>query len=375
MSRRRTATSLLLLAPLLLVACGGEPPAAEPTLRPVRTETVTLRDAGRVRTFSGVARADLESRLSFRVPGTLVALPVEVGDRVDRGRVIARLDPVDYELGVEEAEAALAQARSAQRNADASYDRARDLYENNNASKADLDAARAAAESAAAQVDAAEKRLQRARQQLSYTVLTAPAAGAIAAVDVAVNENLRSGQPVVLLTGGDRLQVEVAVPAAVISVVEPGMATMVAFDALPGRRFAATVSEVGVASVGTATTYPVTVTLEDGASGAGTAIRPGMAAEVSFRFGDGDGRVLVPPVAVVEDRQGRFAFVAEPTDEPGVAVVRRRPVTVGELSGAGLEVRSGLEAGELVITAGARTLEDGMRVRTPATDTTDGGEG
>jgi RND family efflux transporter MFP subunit len=354
----RLAPWLLTLA--VLPGCGGEPPATEPQVRPVRVERVSRSAAARTRTFSGVARASVESNLSFRVAGTLVALPVEVGDRVRRGDVIARLDPVDYELQVEEAEAALAQARAAERNAEATYDRARSLYENNNASKADLDAARAASESAAAQVDAARKRVALYRQRASDTVLRSPRDGAVAAVQVEVNENLRSGQSVVLLSAGDPL-VEVAVPEALISDVHRGDAASATFDALPGRRFAAHLTEVGVAAVGGTPTYPLRAKLDEPPAG----LRPGMAAELTFTTGGAGDRLVVPPVAVLEDAAGRFAFVVEDGADGG-QVARRRSVEVGDLRAEGLEVLSGLEDGDLLITAGARRLEDGAAVRLPA---------
>jgi multidrug efflux pump subunit AcrA (membrane-fusion protein) len=68
---------------------------------------------------------------------------------------------------------------------------------------------------------------------------------------------------------------------------------------------------------------------------------------------------------VAEDRAGRFVFVVEP-DESGRGVVRRREIEVGELTGAGLEVLSGLEEGERLVTAGISQLEDGDAVALPA---------
>lgn len=116
-----------------------------------------------------------------------------------------------------------------------------------------------------------------------------------------------------------------------------------------------------MASVGSAPTYPVRVRLEEEDAD----LRPGMAAEVAIRATSGSDRILVPPVAVVEDRRGRFVFVVE-TGAAGVGVARCREVTVGDLRGDGLEIVSGLAAGDLLITAGARRLEDGTEVLLPA---------
>ena len=122
-------------------ACGDPPPPAEPVVRPVRYVTALATGGQRTRTFSGVAQAGVESALSFRVPGAIVRLDVEVGDRVAAGGSIARLDPVDYELQVREAEASLRQAEARAENAAADLRRVRTLYENDNAARTDLDAA------------------------------------------------------------------------------------------------------------------------------------------------------------------------------------------------------------------------------------------
>ncbi len=341
------------------VGCGGEEPEAAPVLRPVRTHTVVATGAGQQRSLAGVARAGVESRLSFRVSGIVEEVPVELGYGVRKGKILARLDPTDYELKVQEAEADVAQGQAGLRRAEADYDRVRALYENNNASKSELDAARASAESAEAQVEASRKRLEQARLQLGYTVLRAPLAGAIADVDVEVNENVLSGQKIFLLTSGSHPEVEVAVPEVLIHKVTVGQPVTIAFDALPDRTFAARVTEVGVAATGTSMTFAVTVRLDEPEP----AVRSGMAAEVTFRFRqEGSGaRIVVPAVAVGEDREGRYVYVVESEGE-GQGTVRRRPVVIGQ-HGVGIEIVEGLEEGELVVTAGVRRLSDGMRVR------------
>lgn len=349
---------------LPLVACGdGEPPPE--TLRPVRTQQVFSTGGVRVRSFSGSARSGSESRLSFRVGGTIVELPVRVGDSVAVGQLIARLDAEDYRLATREAEAGLAQARAQAQNAESSYERVRDLYEADNASRADLDAALANFQSTEASVRAAEQRLQLARQQLSYTRLTAPTAGAVAAVPVEANENVQAGQVVIYLNSGTDLEVEVGVPEVLISQVAEGNETQVTFDALADRTFPATVSEVGVAATGTATTYPVTVVLRE----PDPDLRSGMAAEVAFQFESGEGRDLfiVPSIAVGEDRDGRFVYVVDvehaADGESGVGLIRRRPVRIGEMTTQGMEILEGLSDGEHVVVAGVSRIEDGLRVQ------------
>lgn len=358
---------VLIPVALFTGSCSEAPVEREAVIRPVRTATI-VETSGRDRVaFAGVAKAAIESRLSFRVGGTVEHVAIKVGERVRRGTTLARLDPTDFELSVEQSEASLAQARAALRQAEADYDRTRALYENNNASKAELDAGRAASDSATAQVEAARKGLEQARQQLRYTRLVSPMDGAVSAVDVEVNESVGGGQAVFQLTADSAPEVEIRVPEVMIVHIAPGQAATVVFDAFPGRAFEATVTEVGVTSSGSST-FPVTLRVDDDSGG----IRSGMAAEVSLRLpgnrveGDGvasDAPVIhAPLVAVGEDQNGRFVYVVEPASGD-TATVRRRAVEVGDLSEHGLRIVDGLEAGEIVVTAGVRRLSDGMTVR------------
>jgi membrane fusion protein, multidrug efflux system len=349
-----------LAAPLMIASCGQEAPPPEPVIRPVRFIEAQTTDVQRQRIFTGLARASLESKLSFKVAGTIEALPVEVGNRVKKGQLIAGLDGENFRLQVQEAQAGLASAQAQSRNAEAAYGRTRELWVNKNASQSDLDGARAAAESVAQQVKSLEKSLERARLQLSYTRLEAPAAGAIAEVSSERGENVGAGQIVALLSSDSRLEVEVAVPEVLIAQITQGAPVAIAFDALPGLSFSGSVSEVGVAATGGSSTFPVVVLLEK----SDPACRPGMAADVSFQFGSNNDapRLLLPPAAVAEDRQGRFVYVLERA-ETGYALARRRPVQVGEIDADGLEINEGVANGELVVTAGVSRLVDGQKVR------------
>jgi RND family efflux transporter MFP subunit len=358
--KRKQLVVIISVAALMSASCGPKEEPPPPPLRPVRFQEVYSTGGQRTRTFSGTAQADVETSLSFRVGGNIQRRLVQTGDRVEAGQLISELDATDFELQVQEAEASLIQAEARARQVEADYDRVRGLYENRNASKADLDAARAAAESARAQIDASVKRLEQARSQLSYTRLRAPTSGWIASVSVEINENVRDGEQVALLTAGSRPQVNVAVPESLIGEIQRGEDVTVTFDALPGRTFPARVTEVGVAAVELGSTFPVSVQLRDETAD----VRSGMVADVAFTFGveDERERYWVPPQAVAEDRDGRFVFIVDPT-ETGRGVVRRKSVTVGELTGEGLEVLTGLEDGDWVVTAGVSQIHDGLVVK------------
>ncbi|MDH3625536.1 MAG: efflux RND transporter periplasmic adaptor subunit [Myxococcales bacterium] len=355
---------IFVAAAALLTLTGCENKAEEPeVIRPVRYVMVEGSDAARQSTFSGVAKAGQESRLSFQVSGQVLEVPINVGDTVEKGQSIARMDPADYSLQLQNAQSSAAQSRAQERNAKATYERTRALYENQNASAQDLDADRTAYESARAGLASANQQARLRQRQLGYTHLKAPEAGTIATVDIEVNEYVRAGELVATLLAGEQIEVGVSVSASVIRSIRQGDAAQVRFDVLGGKVLPGEVTEVGVSSVSGATTFPITVRLTEGEN----LVRAGMAADVTFSFASEENgpKYALPTSAVGEDQKGRFVFKLEKTSD-GLGTVHRSPVDVGEILSDGIEIRGGVVPGDLVVTAGVSRIYDGLQVRVPA---------
>ncbi len=355
-----TVFAVGLTASTMLVGCDPEAPPTKAPLRPVQYVEVSPGTGEDRQTYSGITKSHVDAQISFKVGGTVLERPVSVGDDVEAGQLLARLDARDYRVRVQEARAGLASANAALRNAEANYERVSTLYENRNASKAELDAARADAESARAQVAAAREQRRGAQLQLSYTEVVAPQSCKVAQTYVKENENVAPAQPVVRLNCGQCPETEAYLPETHIGNVTSGMPVQVSVDAFPDQRFDAVVTEIGVTAGDAGTTFPVTAIL----TGECPAMRNGMAADLHFTFSMPDlaGRIQVPSVAVGEDRDGNFVFVLEQDGEAYVA--RRRAVVVSGVSDrAGLFIADGLADGDLVATAGVRRLQDGLSVR------------
>ncbi|MCA9665536.1 MAG: efflux RND transporter periplasmic adaptor subunit [Myxococcales bacterium] len=352
---------LVLIAAAALVGSGCRKKAKKlpKVIRPVRVHQVSFGGAASGSTFVGKTKASTESKLSFKVNGQVAKILVKVGDKVKKGQLIATLDDKDYRLQLRQAQAAYAQARAGARNAKRAYDRARKLYENRSVSIQDLDNARAAADSAKAQAAAQAQAVSLAASRVNYTKLKAPLAGEIALKSVNVNENVKAGQPVVALNAGAVPEVSFSVPESVISAIKQGAKCSVSISALSGvGKLDATITEVGVQSGG-ASTYPVTARLDK----ADARVKAGMTVEVQLAQAKTTGkRIVVPGASVMEDAKGRFAFIAKgKRGEQGQ--IERRAVKTGKLTPSGLVIESGLTPGDLVVTAGIRFVEPGMRVR------------
>ncbi len=357
----RTGNVILLVSLLVIGACGKADAPIEERLRPVRYITVSDGSVFRDRSFSGTSKSSRESRLSFKVSGTVINTPVQIGQRLNAGDLIAEIDSASYVLQVQQAQASLAEAQANDRQAAAGYQRTKGLYANDNASLNDLDAARAQAESSGAMVASAGKALEIARLNLSYTRLTADTECSIASLDIEVNENASAGQQVAAVSCGDKFEVTMNLPESLIGLVDDSTPVRISFSSIPNRQFNGVISEISISSAFGSAGFPVVITIVE----TDPALRSGLAANVTFQFDSaaafGAG-VVIPVAAVINDPDGTFVFVAVPSGSEGEATVTRRPVDVGELSQFGIEIVDGLDIGDFVITAGVSVIREGQRV-------------
>lgn len=337
-----------------LVSCGSEKEGSGP--RTVYTMVVGGPAEGSQRTFSGVSQAQAEIVLSFRVSGQIIDLPIRVGDQITVGQVLAKLDPKDAELVVSQKRAALVDAQAQLQQAKSDYERVRKLYEAGSTSAAELDASLAKYRSARANTDAAGKDLALSQQQLEYTSLTAEVPGEITSKNSEVFETVTAGQEVARMVSGEEIRVLIGVPEGLVSYFENGMMAQIKFETIPDKIFDARVIEVGRTPDET-TTYPVKLLLIT----TDPRVRPGMVAEVTFTFTDGEkgDRLMVPPQVVVGEGEERYVWLVDPQTDK----VKKQPVKVGMLESKGLVILSGLESGQTIVTRGVHRLEEGMKVK------------
>ncbi|GEM_PF-199967 len=350
------------LSVLLLSGCEQEQVQEPQKLRKVKILQVKPNTAGQVRTFSGLAKGQMEANLSFKLAGTISSLPVKVGDKLKKSQLIAQIDPLQFELQAQQSHATLAQAMASMRNAVATFERLKGLYENNNASKHELDAARASAEFSQAQVKAARKGLELAQLNLSYTRLKSSNECDVAEIFIENHENVGSGQSIAKVSCGKAMDIEIGVPAQYVASVKKDMLATIIFNALPDEKFTGVVSEVGVSSSSGGASFPVNVTLKNEKG----FIRSGMSADVTVNFDMqfAQKNMVIPAFSVIEKNQQKFVFLLKNTDKENTGVIKQVLVTVGELTSNGLEILSGLTTGDKVIVAGVSMMRDELKVRT-----------
>ncbi len=347
--------ALALAAGAMVSGCKGEAAVQEEAVRPVKVAVVESAVRGRTLTYSGVVRPRIESAVGFRVAGKIVERSVNVGDRVEVDQVVARLDETDLRLAENSAKAAVASARSRRDVANDNLERAKVLLPKAIISQAAYDTRRNELDAAIAALDTAEAQLRQATNAVGYTTLKADKAGIVTAVTGEPGQVVNPGQAVITLADAGETEIAIAVPEQDAGRLTLGQPAKITLWAGPRASVEGRIREVAGQADAASRTYAVRVAV----NAPPQAMRLGMTASVVLRMDDEAAPMVVPLTALAESDGGPVVFVVDAANK----VVRRTAVTVGGIVEDGVRIAGGLQAGDMVVTAGVQFLRDGMRVR------------
>ncbi|MCO4820821.1 MAG: efflux RND transporter periplasmic adaptor subunit [Flavobacteriaceae bacterium] len=351
---------ILILCFLLTFSCGKKEKVVAEVLRPVKYTEVSYLGGDIIREFSGTAKTEKIINLSFRNTGIIIELNMKLGQIVKKGDLLAKLDNVQSRLNYEAAIESKNSAESQMNTAKLSMNRIRNLYEKGSSSLSDYEDAKNSYRTAVASFESSKRSVAIQQEQIRYGFLYAAEDGVIATVNSEVDENVSPGEVVGVLNAGSAIEISLGLPESIINSVKKDIEAQVSFTAISGEIFKAKVTEVAPALDSNTSTYPVTVMVKDSDS----RIKSGMAANVLFEFPVDhsiEKTVVVPSSAVGEDGTSRFVFLINEDDNK--VTVKKHPITVGDLTPEGFEIKSGLTVGQKVATAGLQTLLDGQEVK------------
>ncbi len=274
------------------------------------------------------------------------------------GQAIARLDDTDLKLAENSAKAAAAAARSRRDVANDNLERAKALLPKAIISQSAYDTRKNELDAATSALESAEAQLRQAANAVGYATLVADKAGMVTAVTGEPGQVVSAGQPVITLADAGETEVAIAVPeqdAGRIAVGQPRQNLAVGGAArLPSP---GSIREIAGQADAASRTYAVRITTNAPPQG----MRLGMTATVAIQIEQEAAAMVVPITALTEADGTPVVFVVDATTK----TVRKTPVVVAATTDHGIKIASGLNAGDLVVTAGVQFLRDGMRVRLP----------
>ena len=336
-----------IIAALFLCAGCGKEPAEEEIIRPVKAVQIETDASHPIRPYPGRAAATEEVDLSFEDAGTVIDRPVNKGEEVQKGQLLAKLDPRDFQNELEGSQAERDRAK-------AYYDRINIAVKSGAVSKQELTDAQA-------RLDVASARVRIKQKQLADSEIIAPFNGIIATTYVENYQRIQPKQIVLRLLDISKIEFTINIPETMISNVRQDSELWVVFDAFPDRKIPAIIKEVGTEASMTTRTYPVTVIMDQPVD---IQILPGMAGNVSGKAdlsGDDGRRGLTVPIGAVftpNTKKESYAWIVDQE----TMTVSLRPIKTGAVITTGIIVYEGINMGDWIVTAGLHTLTEGQQV-------------
>jgi HlyD family secretion protein len=375
-TKRRLAPAAFALAVAVVITAGGYAIYTRTLGRPslVQTEVASVKASGQPGVLlSGSGYVVTQHKyivIGTKILGQIVEEPIEEGQRVRRGDLLARIDDRDYQAQLHQviADRDLAAANVKLKVAQAA--RTRELFRNQAMSRDQLDIAENALAVAEAELKRSQGAIDYARFNVGQCVITSPIDGIVLHKYRELGDTINYGgdiqtgggtTDIVQLADTSDMRTEVDINETELAKVTMGQPAAVIPDAYPDKSFAAFVAKIYPEADRQKGTVKVEVKLREPDL---RIIKPEMSAKVSFMAAEGFARtaplVIVPKKAIVTDGGTSAVWVVR----DGAA--HRVAITTGREFQEGVEVRNGLDGGELVIVEPPAGLKGGSRVRTTA---------
>ena len=357
--RRGALIALSSAGSIALLGCSrGEATAnanAPHVVRVVEIDT-TRSGTNDTRHYTGVVRARTETNLGFRVAGKISERLVNAGDTVKNGQPLLKLDPVDFELALQAARAAVEAARAIHTQAGLEQERVRILVEKRAESRDILEKATAASESSAAQLRSAQAQADQIANQARYTTLYADSDGIVMTTSAEPGQVVSAGQTVIVLAKDGMREAAVDIPESSLEQIRKHDATAQLY-LNQAVTVSATLREISGVADPVTRTYQTRYVLEGeptqfplGATVTVRVVRNGAAAQPITE---------VPLGSLIDRGDGAAVWVVD----PDTSTIQKRAVSIAKLGAETALVGHGLRHGDLVVSLGAHLLNTGQVVR------------
>lgn len=340
----------------------------------VEVSAPIIDDAVRVLTLNGDIRADRQVVLISQVSGRLITRPVEMGDTVRKGQLIAVVDYSQLDLAVKQARAAVASAEEQSANLTTELERIEQLYEAGGASKQQLDQIRTHERAAREGVNQARAALEQATIMRREAEIRAPFDGVVGQVMVNVGDMIAPSVPIAIIVERDLLIGAVKIPERDLQFIAIGQPVSVRVAAYPGQEFQGKIHRISPIL------DPITrmVDVEAAIENTEHLLKPGMFASLGIEVARHPNMIMAPSDAILQE--SRIAALTSGSDfdrvyyvyvvENNVAI--RKNVKIGFNYAGRVEVLDGITPEDTLITRGHHLLQNGQPVTISSPETNGG---
>jgi len=348
-----TYINILTVAALLATLQAADALAQGPPPAPVEVDKVEEETIQKPVNLVGAVEPNKRSLIASEVEGMVESFPVEEGQFVNEGDVLAQFKTRTTEIDLSEAKASKREAQARYQLAQKNLGRFEALEKKGVASVQQLQDAEAEKQAWSARIGQLQAQIESSEYKLEKSKITAPFSGYVTDERTEVGEWVVKGGPIVEMIDTETLEINVDMPERYISKIQKGQKATVNFDALPELEIKGNITSLVPQADPESRTFPVKVTVDnkDGV------IKSGMVARVSFPVGDPSTVKMVPKDAIVSQNNAHFIYVVN----DGAA--KPLPVTTGMAYEDRIQVIGQVEKGMVVVVKGNERLMPNQPVK------------
>ena len=331
------------------------PPSVQ-TISSVKTMIIENESSVSDRTYAGVVSPRNKSRLAFQIGGKISERLVEMGDHVEKGQMLMKLDPEDANLNLDAVRAMLEKTKSDSKLAHTNLGRYQNLLDKGAVSQAKFEEMQNDYNAAESALKQAQANFDEATRKLEFTELKAEHDGVIVDKRAEVAQVVAAGETVLIVQQGDELDIEINVPEQRVGDFRSAenMEISVAIPAIEVKDAPADVRDISPQADPASRTYAVKISPVSKIEG----MADGMTASVNTLW-RGENSLLSVPVSALYRTDGQPDCVWVVSGD----MVFKRAVQLGEFAGDSAQVLSGLSAGDEIVVAGVLKIEEGQKVK------------
>lgn len=347
---------------LSLTACGkkdapqtmGKGPGNDDR-QAVMIESLSPRDIDEQITVSGKLEGITDIVMSSESSGRLLELYKKLGDSLNQGDRIGKLENDVTRIRVEQAEAAYNAAESSFSNAQKNLSYAESAKAGKLISEAEYNTAIAAFKGAKAGLDGASAALESARLAYANSYLVAPAKGKISYLHVALGQYIAPGMPIVSITDASTLILKTGVGESQISKVRTGLAAEINYQ---GKSYRGSIRGFGIKPMAGSANYPLEIAVSPGQE-----LLPGMVVRAQIKTNTYRNMLSTLLTNVSKEFDRNYLWLLSSSEDGKTQVANRVEVELGQIIGQYVQILSGAAEGDVIVVSGSENLEDGSAVK------------
>lgn len=343
--KRLVLIVIIITAAIIFYGCEGKSNSQvkndkeEDTGIPVETTKVIQGSVTATYAGSASLEAEAEALVAAKVSGIVKKIFVEEGDSVTSGQVLAKLDDEQYKLELNQAESIL-------ENLSSEYERNQSLFKNKIVSQESY-------EKTKSEHNTQKSAYDLARLKLNYTDIKAPISGIVSQRLIKVGNMVKLDQPTFQITDFDPLLAVLHVPEREMSKLQIDFPASLTADAIPDSEFRGKILRISpIVDAGTGT-FKVTVEVNDKTR----KLKPGMFTRVKIIYDTHENTLLVSKNAILSEDTETWVFVVN--DDTAT----KKEVKIGYSNSTHVEILSGLNVDDIIVTTGLSSLKDGSKIK------------